>query len=1226
MKKRVLSALLALCLTLSLAGAAFAENETLSPAQETSASDSVSSAAEPQEEKESEVEAEEISTAETAQEPSYPAQDFEAAVDGADMTVNVSAPEGALPADVTLTASLVGSSEDNADDQAVADVAAELDDADVEYDGFVALDISFVDADGNKVEPLQPVSVNFTLPAELLPEDVDASTLEVQHLKEDAETEEVVAVETVADTADATEGTVTVDAPVATLSEDAEANLPADAEVAAEFTVDGFSTFTITWKNGNSIDVVCIDNRGVRIGEDSVSFGKENINDVTDLNSDIAPEIEGYTFKEARAIRKTTIFGGQTGYEAVRATQIKYHEWTIQDLFKLGGWYYYSDGEWSRVTNFDIIVGVHVSLYFVYTKDPVDPGEEPETPDSISPMYTKTAEKNDDGTYNLTLSVTGAVASQAKKMPLDVVFVIDKSGSMSESMGNGDRTNRMSAVKESITDLTDSLSENSDISVRYNIVAFSGLSATRTLLDWTSEDLTNSQAAQSVSNALDSISPNGGTNYQAGLRAASNNLASARDGATTCVIFLTDGEPTFRIWDGYEVGNGSDDNERLNIDGAIAEAGYVSSNLFYCVGVGSEFSDETSYKVQNLQAIANAANAGTSDWASAADTTTLKNKFASMTAMLTTITVTNVTIKDELSQNVTAVEGAIPEVTVENAAGVDVTDTEFARLISTIPDDKKIYADLDKGVLTLNFPDTYKLQEDYTYKVTLKIEPSEKAKEQFRENGYDYPKDSVTGEYTDVGEPGTGTHEGQGGFFSNVAESAILTYTCLNTINGEEIESEKQTREYSMPVIQVDETSLTISKAFAGSWENFTDEQKADAISKITFTIYESGSATPVQSGISLEKNREGYYTAVVDGLTVGKTYSVTETCSAPDGYDVTVDDNSKTTEALVANPSQNMISFTNAYTPATASLSITKRVDGYQSGDKIFEITVQGPNEVAGKSFADASGNVVASFDRDAVATLSLKDGDTVTITGLPKRKKFKVEESASSQGDIDTKPDDGKKDYYLDKTSYQIDGKEASENSEQFELNADTAVTVTNSYKPYKTLTVKKVVTGEMGSSSDYFDFSAKIDVTPVALINQSDDEKTKAAGYDFKLNSNGDVTLVNLKENDTVIISEAANDNRGYTAKEPTVTSTVLNEGTSPEGNYTVSGNTSFTITVPGGDTTDLGIITFNNERKAVAPTGLEDNHTKPFGLMVGVAVMAGLALAGGAVVRRRRRWME
>lgn len=279
MKKRVLSALLALCLTLSLAGAAFAENETLSPAQETSVSESASSAAEPQEEKESEGEAEEISTAETAQEPSYPAQDFEAAVDGADMTVNVSAPEGALPEDVTLTASLVGSSEDNADDQAVADVAAELGDAGVEYDGFVALDISFVDSDGNKVEPLQPVSVNFTLPAELLPEDVDASTLEVQHLKEN-EAGEVEAVETVADTADATEGTVTVDTPVATLSEDADTTMPADAAVTAAFEVDGFSTFTLTWQgNGEggdhvstSITIECVDLDGNSIGQNTQKY------------------------------------------------------------------------------------------------------------------------------------------------------------------------------------------------------------------------------------------------------------------------------------------------------------------------------------------------------------------------------------------------------------------------------------------------------------------------------------------------------------------------------------------------------------------------------------------------------------------------------------------------------------------------------------------------------------------------------------------------------------------------------------------------------------------------------------------------------------------------------------------------------------------------------------------------------------------------------------------
>lgn len=305
MKKRVLSALLALCLTLSLAGAAFAENETLSPAQETSASESASSAAEPQKEKESEVEAEEIATAETAQESSYPAQDFEAEVEGTEVVVNVSAPEGALPEDVTLTASLVGSSEDNADDQAVADVAAELDDADVEYDGFVALDISFVDADGNKVEPLQPVNVNFTLPAELLPEDVDASTLEVQHLKEN-EAGEVVEVERVADTADATEGTVTVDGAAVALSEDADTILSADAQVTAEFAVDGFSTFTISWvKNGKVVattPITCVDADDNPINTDDSARNIAFIFNSTfkaQAVADLAPSISGYIFQRA---------------------------------------------------------------------------------------------------------------------------------------------------------------------------------------------------------------------------------------------------------------------------------------------------------------------------------------------------------------------------------------------------------------------------------------------------------------------------------------------------------------------------------------------------------------------------------------------------------------------------------------------------------------------------------------------------------------------------------------------------------------------------------------------------------------------------------------------------------------------------------------------------------------------------------------------------------------
>ena len=63
----------------------------------------------------------------------------------------------------------------------------------------------------------------------------------MQHLAED-ETGEVETVETVADVADETAGTVTVETGAAALSlEEDAAALPADAEVKAEFEVDGFS-------------------------------------------------------------------------------------------------------------------------------------------------------------------------------------------------------------------------------------------------------------------------------------------------------------------------------------------------------------------------------------------------------------------------------------------------------------------------------------------------------------------------------------------------------------------------------------------------------------------------------------------------------------------------------------------------------------------------------------------------------------------------------------------------------------------------------------------------------------------------------------------------------------------------------------------------------------------------------------------------------------------------
>ena len=147
-----------------------------------------------------------------------------------DIKVTVDAPDGALPQDAKLNATLVDSAEDT---QAVAD---ELKNAEVSYDGFLALDVNFTDANGNEVEPSQPVDVRFELPQGTLPD--DAEGLAVHHLAEAADGT-VTGVEAVADNAGETEGDIAVQD---------------DKAVTADFSVDGFSTFTITWSSQQGQD------------------------------------------------------------------------------------------------------------------------------------------------------------------------------------------------------------------------------------------------------------------------------------------------------------------------------------------------------------------------------------------------------------------------------------------------------------------------------------------------------------------------------------------------------------------------------------------------------------------------------------------------------------------------------------------------------------------------------------------------------------------------------------------------------------------------------------------------------------------------------------------------------------------------------------------------------------------------------------------------------------
>lgn len=164
-------------------------------------------------------------------------------------TVSVTAGEGALPTGAELKAELLQEDSEAYKDaeEALADYLEPMEEyaeelpelADPELvaeepdAGFIALDIHF-EVNGEEIEPLSEVTVCINALG-LLPESADPESLELQHHIEESDV-----VETVADQADATEGVIAV-----------AQNTETEAlDITTVFTVDSFSTFTLTWNSG----------------------------------------------------------------------------------------------------------------------------------------------------------------------------------------------------------------------------------------------------------------------------------------------------------------------------------------------------------------------------------------------------------------------------------------------------------------------------------------------------------------------------------------------------------------------------------------------------------------------------------------------------------------------------------------------------------------------------------------------------------------------------------------------------------------------------------------------------------------------------------------------------------------------------------------------------------------------------------------------------------------
>ena len=161
-----------------------------------------------------------------------------------------------------------------------------------------------------------------------------------------------------------------------------------------------------------------------------------------------------------------------------------------------------------------------------------------------------------------TMSSTSDTTSLVTK-PLDIVMVLDASGSMDESMGGNDQTKRITALKNAASSFIDAIAEQNakiDASKQHQvaIVKFAGSragwvgndtyweSGYRYNYSQTMKKLTpcTGDDATSLKSTVNSISPNGATRADYGLQLADGVFSSGRADAKKIVVFFADGSPT----------------------------------------------------------------------------------------------------------------------------------------------------------------------------------------------------------------------------------------------------------------------------------------------------------------------------------------------------------------------------------------------------------------------------------------------------------------------------------------------------------------------------------------------------------------------------------------------------------------------------------------------------------------------------------------------------------
>jgi hypothetical protein len=612
-----------------------------------------------------------------------------------------------------------------------------------------------------------------------------------------------------------------------------------------------------------------------------------------------------------------------------------------------------------------------------------------------APDHAKTAKLDPaTGKIKITLSVTGKTDASQSKTSANVIVVLDTSGSMNEAVSvhyvvenswnkggqyglvNGEYVQltrmtdwwgytyyyytdsdgnqveytdqrykqstdvtRLDVAKQALSSLADQLIASSDSTVKISLETFSGYGNEPSKYYGKGE-------AESFKALVNNTSATGGTNWADALAQA--NKKAAEDTSTpTYIVFLSDGMPTYGMYNGNRYGDGTESQKNLSylddfVTDAVNTANAKPNNVygFYAIYTGSD-------AAPSMNSFAGRTNASPNGAAiNGSDSTALNNAFNNIvTTIQSSISYTNVKITDSNSDAVKYVlpEGSTKPTFTYTKGGEAWSDAPAADVVNG-------QVEWDLGSLTL--------EQNVTYSVSFEVKLTQEAYNAAA------PADGVTPV------PKVDTN--------NAAQLAYSTVITKDGVAG--APTEQTPINIPSPTVEVPTSKLAITKTWEGEGEK------------------------PSSITLRIKQDNKDYKTVTVEPDADGNWTTTVNVATGPDGHSYTIDEDSisgwtETTKAagvtfknLFSETSNQNI--TNTFQSGT--LTLTKKIKGNAANisDKFtFELNCA---DLKNKDFT--SGSKTISFNSEGKATVELSNDETITLNNVPAGKTIVITENASN------------------------------------------------------------------------------------------------------------------------------------------------------------------------------------------------------------------------------------